>query len=119
MGSPYFVHRQANRVHVIKTAVGLSRVLDIVLKTMYPHRMTTAIDSVDDGCPEWVVLRDILKAYRASFHTNSREVIFLEARYEWTGWEKFQRVIIIDNSRDTLIGLDDSTIYHFKLDERY
>jgi hypothetical protein len=119
MGSPYFVHKQANRIHVIKTASGLARILNTVQNTMGVRSIDNLINLVDDCSPEWVVIRDILLAYRSSFHTNSRQVIFLEARYEWTGWEKFQRVIIIDNCKGTLEAINDELIRHFRLLEDF
>lgn len=118
MGSPYFVHKQANRIHVIKTYVGLKRVLPIVLRSMGDVALLRADSLKADQCsPEWVVIRDVLIAYRESFMTNSRAVIFLEARYEWLGWDKFQRVIVLDNCSDSFEGIDDDLVAHYMLDD--
>lgn len=115
MGSPYFVHRQVNRIHVVKTAAGLERVLSLVQRSMGVKIIDTRINLVDRCCPEWVVIRDVLLAYREAFMTHSRQVIFLEARYEWTGWEKFQRVLILDNCRDSFEALSDVLVCHYEL----
>lgn len=115
MGSPYFVHKQINRIHVIKTLVGLGRVLPIVVRSMGKRSLANHINLVDERSPEWVVLRDVLNAYRESFHTNSRAVIFLEARYEWTNWDKFQRVLVLDNCSGTFEALDDAVMRHYEL----
>lgn len=116
MGSPYSVHRQVNRIHVVKSVAGLNKILFTVMNTMGVQSTGEPMhDLVAQWCPEWVCLRDILLAYRESYHTNSRQTIFLEARYEWKGWKKFQRVIIFDNCRGTFEPLDDHTVAHFGL----
>lgn len=119
MGSPYFVHRQVNRIHVVKTVGGLARVLTLVQRSMGMKIIDTNINLVDRCCPEWVVIRDVLLGYREAFLTNSRQTIFLEARYEWTGWEKFQRVLILDNCRSTFEALSDVLVHHYELLEDY
>lgn len=95
MGSPYFVHKQVNRIHVAKTPEGFERILKVIC-----HSMGFDITAVTaETCwPEWVVLNDLYSAEREAANTSSRVVVFLEARYEWTGWKKFQRVVIIDYS---------------------
>lgn len=112
MGSPYSVHRHVNRIHVVKTAAGLGRVLAIVQNSMGLKTVGNHINLLNEG-PEWRVIRDMLVAYREAYFTHSRQVVFLEARYEWTGWEKFQRVVIFDNCRDTFTGLNDALVYHY------
>lgn len=116
MGSPYSVHRQVNRIHVIKSVASLNKVLFTVMRTMGIRSFEAPMhDQVEQWSPEWVCLRDILLAYRDSYQTNSRQTIFLEARYEWKGWEKFQRVIIFDNCRNTFEPIDDHSVAYFEL----
>lgn len=94
MGSPYFVHQQANRIHVVRSDVGFNRILGVIVKSMgMPD-----INHVSDYSPEYRVIQDITQSYTAARESNSRSVVFLESRYEWLGWEKFQRVIIFDFS---------------------
>jgi hypothetical protein len=73
-------------------------------------------DIYEDG-PEWRVLRDIYSNYRIAWLNNQRSMVFLEARYEWTGWEKFQRVVIFDFSGvpHSSNGLEDEIISSFRL----
>lgn len=99
MGSPYFVHQQINRVHVVRSVVGLNRIVNVVKRSM-------GCDVVSAGSPEWVVLNDIYSAFRSALASSSRSVVFLESRYEWRGWEKFQRVIIFDFSGKPSIHSD-------------
>lgn len=116
MGSPYSVHRQVNRIHVVKSVASLNKILFTVMRTMGVRSFDAPMhDLVAQWSPEWACLRDILLAYRESYTTNSRQTIFLEARYEWTGWEKFQRVIIFDNCRSTFEPLDDHSVVYFGL----
>lgn len=58
-------------------------------------RATSAVIA-DRYSPEWVIFNDLLLAYNEAVTGKSRTLVFLEARYEWTGWEKFQRVVIFD-----------------------
>jgi len=109
------MHRHVNRIHVIKTPAGLERVLAVVQNTMGLKNVGNHINLVNEG-PEWCIIRDILLAYQEAIETHSRQAIFLEARYEWTGWEKFQRVIILDNCRGTFTGLSDALVRHYELD---
>lgn len=95
MGSPYFVHAQSNDVHVVRTARGFERILKIVCQTMGYQRNGRS-DFSDPMCPEEVVLRDLSMNFLLSQSERRRIVLFLEARYEWTGWKKFQRVIVFD-----------------------
>lgn len=114
MGSPYLVHSQVSRIHVVKTLRGFKSVLNIVAKSMNSGHVRYFNPDMDSSCPEWVVFRDILLAYRDAFLNSSRSVVFVEARYEWDGWENFQRVIVID----LCLGgepLDDNIIYAFNL----
>lgn len=57
-----------------------------------------AITAEEGSSPEWVVLDNLRSAFHEAQSNRSRVVVFLEARYEWTGWEKFQRVVIFDFS---------------------
>lgn len=97
MGSPYFVHKQANRIHVVRTVVGFQRILKTVMRSMGMHDDLSTIKSRECS-PEYRVLEDLYLAYQEAAKSCSRNVVFLESRYEWTGWEKFQRVIIFDFS---------------------
>lgn len=97
MGSPYFVHKQANRVHVVRSYRGFNKLLDTICHTFEDGR-TLDIVSQDYCSPEWRVLHDLYSSFRDAWLTNSRQVVFLEARYEWSGWEKFQRIIVFDFS---------------------
>jgi hypothetical protein len=99
MGSPYFVHQQVNRIHVVRSARGLERVLAIVAKSMGLSDWRT----LKEG-PEQVVIHDLLRANDIALYSESRSCVFLEARYEWTGWEKFQRVIVFDYSSAVRAG---------------
>lgn len=93
MGSPYSVHKQINRIHVVKSNQGFVRTLDIVLRSM--GTSSTAVKAEKQG-PEWVVYNDLLQAYTEAQNSRSRTLVFLEARYAWRGWEQFQRVIVFD-----------------------
>lgn len=95
MGSPYFAHKQVNRIHVVKTFSGFKKILSIIAASM---GSTTSAVIADRYSPEWVIFSDLLGAYNDAARSNSRTLLFLEARYEWTGWEKFQRVIVFDFS---------------------
>jgi len=78
--------------------------------------------TITEHSPEWCVVRDIYSNYRKAWFNNQRVMVFLEARYEWTGWEKFQRVLIIDfsGSSDTVSnGLPDDIIWRFELTEKF
>lgn len=92
MGSPYFVHKQVNRIHVVKSQIGFERIRDLISSSMGYNSLT----KVNEFSPEWVVLNDLLQAYQEAEASRSRSLIFLEARYDWLGWEKFQRVIVFD-----------------------
>lgn len=91
MGSPYQVHTHVNRTHVVKSSKGFLRIAKILIQSM-------GVTSVSVYSPEYRALVDVIKAYNKSAKFNQRVCVFLEARYEWTGWEKFQRVIIFDFS---------------------
>lgn len=93
MGSPYSVHKQVNRIHVVKSVTGFARIRDLICRSM--GHTYESIMEFECG-PEWVVLNDLLQAYDEALTSRSRVLVFLEARYEWTGWEKFQRVIVFD-----------------------
>lgn len=93
MGSPYFVHKQVNRIHVVKSHIGFERILDVILRSM---NTTLSTVKVEMQGPEWVVFNDLLQAYAEALNSRSRVLVFLEARYEWRGWEKFQRVVVFD-----------------------
>lgn len=95
MGSPYYVHQQANRVHVVRTLVGFERIWKVIANTMNVSHLNTE-DLV--GSPEGEVHENLCVAYADAVSSRSRVVVFLESRYEWNGWEKFQRVIIFDFS---------------------
>lgn len=99
MGSPYFVHAHVHRVHVVKTTIGFERILLVVRRSMGLADST----KVDEHSPEWVVLRDLLLSYQRALSSHSRVVVYLEARYEWRGWEKFQRVIVFDFSNKAAV----------------
>lgn len=93
MGSPYVVHKQVNRIHVVKSAVGFERILSVLLRSMSD---TLSIYTIDTCSPEWFVLNDVTSAFFEAMDSNSRALTFLGARYDWRGWEKFQRVIVFD-----------------------
>lgn len=95
MGSPYFVHKQVNRTHVVRSFTGFERILEVVARSMGSSTFT--ILHSDCG-PEKVVFDDLLEAYNQACSSRSRIVVFLEARYEWKGWDLFQRVIVFDFS---------------------
>lgn len=106
MGSPYFVHQQADAIHVVRSMEGFFRILNVVTTSM--GLLDPDIHSFEDldrvmsflrNDPEWVVLNDLLSAYTTSRENRERRIVFLEARYEWRGWEKFQRVIIFDRTK--------------------
>lgn len=59
---------------------------------------TTSAVKADRYSPEWVIYDQLCTAYQDAYGTKSRTLLFLEARYEWTGWEKFQRVVVFDFS---------------------
>lgn len=98
MGSPYLVHTQVNRIHVIRTQAGFTKVCRIVARTMGIH---DSYDLLDLEGPEAVVMNGLREAFTDAFLNNRRVVLFLEARYEWTNWEKFQRVIVLDLTKKT------------------
>lgn len=99
MGSPYFVHTQTSRVHVTKTSRGFFRILKTVLHSMGHGDFDEFMSKYENiHSPEWRSLRDIVDAGCRAASERKRAVLYLEARYEWTGWEKFQRVIVIDFS---------------------
>lgn len=95
MGSPYFVHQQANRVHVVRSTTGFERIWKVIANSMNVSHLITE-DLIDS--PEGVVYGSLREAYSNAIFSKSRVVVFLESRYEWHGWEKFQRVIIFDFS---------------------
>jgi len=95
MGSPYFAHKQVNRIHVVRSFSGFKRILSTIARSM---DKTTSAVIADRYSPEWVIFSDLLSAYNGAARSNSRTLLFLEARYEWTGWEKFQRVVVFDFS---------------------
>ncbi len=98
MGSPYFVHKHTNAVHVVRTIRGFERILEVVATSMGIRNA----DSVSEYSAEWITLRDLRDMFASAWETRSRQVVFLEARYEWHGWEKFQRVIVFDfTQKDT------------------
>lgn len=95
MGSPYFVHKQVNRIHVVRTSRGFERILEVIARSMGRDLSTVKVDRYS---PEWVVYDNLRSAFDEASGTKSRVAVFLEARYEWRGWEKFQRVVIFDFS---------------------
>jgi len=99
MGSPYFVHKHVNRTHVVRSFDGFNKILEVIARSM-GTTTSTVIEALclDNWSPEGVVFNDLLQAYNEACSSRSRVTLFLEARYEWTGWEKFQRVIVFDFS---------------------
>lgn len=96
MGSPYHVHTQVNRIHVVTSSAGFERIRQIVIRNMG--------GVVNEYSPEWRVLNDLQSAYTEAMSSRSRSLVFLEARYEWQGWEKFQRVIVFDFSGKRVVS---------------
>lgn len=94
MGSPYFVHAHVNSVHVVRTSRGFERILEIVRTSMGVPKSTAE----NECTPEYGVLRSLRESYTQASSEKLRVVVFLEARYDWRDWEKFQRVIILDFS---------------------
>lgn len=112
MGSPYFVHTITQNVSVVRTERGFLRILDPVLGTMgiFDRSLTYSLESFRAGLlyidgPAYTALADLLQSYDDAVSASARTVAFLEARYEWHGWEKFQRVIVFDfTKRDSKNG---------------
>lgn len=101
MGSPYFVHKAVNNVNVIKTEKGFFRLLDQVCGTMSLDRRfgktSEVVEFIEDNTgPETVVLDELFTEFLSAITSRKRSVLFLESRYEWHGWEKFQRAIVFD-----------------------
>lgn len=95
MGSPYYVHKQVNRIHVVRSFRGFEKILELVARSMGTNLYSVLRGGVGS---ERVVLDDLLDAYNKANSSRSRSIVYLEARYDWLGWEKFPRVIIFDFS---------------------
>lgn len=108
MGSPYFVHTTSQNISVIRTEVGFLRTLPSILGTLgvwdcldFSSVRTVELSlSLIDG-PAYVVLVDLIQAFKTASQQSKRTVVFLGARYEFRGWEKFQRVIVFDMTKST------------------
>lgn len=110
MGSPYHVH-EFDRVHVIRTARGFSNLLSVLVKRVAPELSTQSLEVVFtetsriwDG-PEGPLFNSIFSCFGRAILHKRRTALFLEARYEWKGWEEFQRSIIFDFSGEDREGL--------------
>lgn len=97
MGSPYHVHSHIT-VSTVRSIRGFNRVVDLVRNTMGVPEGVQLTSLV--GSPEYRVLTELHQTLFDCLRERSRKVVFLEARYYWTGWEKFQRAIIVDFSHD-------------------
>lgn len=105
MGSPYHVHTFNNNISVVRSEKGFAKILNQVFGTMGKIVSFSNILDVlthhrelqeNGGGPEWAVLHKLLGDLHRAVKGSKRVVVFLEARYEWHGWEKFQRVIVLD-----------------------
>lgn len=68
---------------------------------------------------ETQLFRDIMDKASEAIKNRSRTCLFLEPRYEWTGWEKFQTAIVLDftdSSNRSPIGVDELSRLAFKYD---
>lgn len=52
--------------------------------------------SVLDYSPEYRVLNDLYSTFQLCLSKRCRKVVTLEARYDWSGYEKFGRTIVFD-----------------------
>lgn len=106
MGSPYHVHSYGT-VHVVKTERGFLAIAKIVLSSAGIKCSITSFNSLTDlrcllnelAGGDYGLLHDLLLGFDTAVFQRSRLALFLEARYEWKGWEKFQRSIVFDFTR--------------------
>lgn len=114
MGSPYAVLR-SDRVSVIRTLRGFKQAL-IRIDGIIDGRLASRIELCSDfaalleltewfmdnsGSAEARLMFDLVYEAADALKARQRRVLFLEARYSWTGWEKFQSAIVLDFSGKT------------------
>lgn len=97
MGSPYIIST-ISTVSTIRSLRGYRRVLDMVKKSMgYPGSPKVAPDGTwIVESPEDVVIMRLSQEVIKSVLKRDRRIITLQATYDWLGWEKFQRSVVID-----------------------
>lgn len=97
MGSPYIVST-ISTISTIRSLRGYCRVLDLIKRTMgYAGSPNVNPDGTwDIVTPEDVVIMQLSQEMICSVLKRDRRIITLQARYDWQGWEKFQRGIILD-----------------------
>lgn len=111
MGSPYAV-LSSDRVSVIRTFVGFVKTLRRI-NHIIDGPFDTALGQATDfdmlyrhieayclavGSAEARLMLNLTEEAAFAFNMRQRRVLFLEARYVWTGWEKFQSAIVLDFS---------------------
>lgn len=97
MGSPY-IFSTISTISTIRSLRGYRRVLDLVKKTMdYKGSLQVSPDGTwNIETPEDVVIMQLSQEVIRSILKRDRRIVTLQAKYEWLGWEKFQRSIVID-----------------------
>lgn len=115
MGSPYFVHKIVGNVNVVRTERGFVRLFNQVCTSAgYPGVNVESLghlyylfDDESEGLDYgslMPVLRSLVYTFQTAQADQSRVVLFLGAGYEWTGWEKFQRAVVFDLTKQTKKG---------------
>lgn len=117
MGSPYVVHQPVGNVNVVRTERGFIRLFNQVCTSAgYPGVVNVESASHLDYLfgeqsnlynlygSLMPVLRSLLDTFLKAQADQSRVVLFLGVKYEWTGWEKFQRAIVFDLTKQTKTG---------------
>jgi len=111
MGSPYAVMR-SDRVSVVRTYRGFTKVIarldNIIHGRFAPFlasctdfeslRATAELFMDEVGSAEARLIYELTYEASNAAKLRTREVLFLEARYEWTGWERFQSAVVLDFS---------------------